>query len=65
MKIGGWETERVARYYIGATTSASVEAAKGIRDGVSRRERDNSYAIAVEFPLSPAFQDDFAVCRPR
>ena len=39
MKIGGWKTERVARYYIGATTSASVKAAKGGRDEGSRRER--------------------------
>ena len=65
MEIGGWKTERVARYYIGATTIASVEAAKGRRDGGSRRERDDSYAIAMDFPLSPAFQEDFAACRPR
>ena len=37
MKIGGWKTERVARYYIGATTSA-VATSKGKRDGGSRRE---------------------------
>ena len=65
MKIGGWKTARVSRYYIGAITSASAEAAKGRRDGDSRRERDNSYAIAMDFPLLPAFQEDFAVCRPR
>ena len=65
MKIGGWKTERVSRYYIGAATSASAEAAKGRRDGDSRRERDNSYAIVVDFPLPAAFQEDFAACRPR
>ena len=42
-KIGGWKTERIARYYIGATTSTtSVDTAKGRHDGGSRRERDNS-----------------------
>ena len=55
MKIGGWETERVTRYYIGVTTSTTVETAKGRRDGGSRRERDNSYAIAMDVPLSPVF----------
>ena len=56
MKIGGWKTERVALYYIRATTSA-VATSKGKRDGGSRRERDNRYAIAMDFPLSQAFQD--------
>ena len=64
MKIGRWKTERVARYYIAATTSASVEAAQGRRDGGSRREREHSYAIAMDFPLSPIFQEDFSACRP-
>ena len=65
MKIGGWKTERVAWYYIGATTSATVETAKGRRDGGSRRERDNRYEIAMDFPLSPAYQEDFAAYRTR
>ena len=64
MKIGGWKTERVARYYIGATTSA-VATSKGKRDAGSRRERDNSYAIALDFPQTQAFLDDFASCKQR
>ena len=35
MKIGGWKTKRVARYYIGATTSA-VATSTGKRDRGSR-----------------------------
>ena len=49
MQIGGWKTESVARYYIGATTSAPVSGSKSGR----------SYAGASELPLSPA---DFAAC---
>ena len=52
------------RYYIGATTSA-VATSKGEGDGGSRRARDSSYAIAMDFPLSQAFQDDFAACKQR
>ena len=66
MKIGGYETERVARYYVGPTTSAGANSeGKGKRDGGSHRARDNSYAIAMDFPLSQAFQDDFAACKQR
>ena len=64
MKIGGWKTERVTPYYIGATTGA-VATSKGKRDGGSRRERDDSYAIAMDSPLPQAFQDDFAACKHR
>ena len=66
MKIGGWKTERVARYYVGLTTNA-VARSKGKlkRNGGSQRARDNSYAIAMDFPLSQAFQDNFAVCKQR
>ena len=66
MKIGGWKTERVARYYIGPTTSAgAAPEGKGKRDGGFQRARDNSYEIAMNFPLSQAFQDDFAACKQR
>ena len=66
MKIGGWTTERVERYYIGPTASAGANSeGKGKRDGGSQRARDNSYAIAMDFPLSQAFQDDFSACMQR
>ena len=66
MKIGGWKTERAARCYIGPTTSAGANSkGNGKRDGGSQRARDNSYAIAVDFPLSQAFQDDFVGCKQR
>ena len=43
MKIGGWKTERVARYYIGPTTSAgATPEGKGKRNGGFQRARDNS-----------------------
>ena len=57
MKIGGWKTEKMAKYYIGATTSTGVRAQK--------RQRDNAYATASEMPLSPAFEADFAACALR
>ena len=63
-KIGGEKTERVARYYIGPTTSAGAKSkGDGRRDGGSERARDNSHAIAMDFPLYQAFQDDFAACK--
>ena len=66
MKIGGWKTERVERYYIGQTTSAGANSErKGKRDGGFQRAQDNSYEIAMRFPLSQAFQDDFALCKQR
>ena len=65
MKIGGWKTEQVARYYIGATTSAPPGAAGKTRDGASKRKRDSDYATAMDLPLSPAFQEDFAACTKR
>ena len=66
IKIGGWKTERVARYYIESTTSAGANSeAKGKRDAGFQRARDNSYAIAMNFPLSQAFQDDFAARKQR
>ena len=66
MKIGGWKTERVARYYFGPITSVEANSErKGKRDGGSQRARDNSYEIAMNFPLSQAFQDDYTVCKKR
>ena len=54
MKIGGWKTESVAKFYIGATSSEKVLG--------SKRKRGQSYASASELPLSPEFQEDFAAC---
>ena len=67
MKIGGWKTERVVRYYIGPTTSAGANSeGEGKGDwGSQRAQNSSSYAIAVNFPLSQAFQDDFAACKQR
>ena len=65
MKIGGWKTERVARYHIGATAGASAATSKRKCDEGSKRERDRDYAAAIDVPLSPAFQEDFAAGKPR
>lgn len=54
MQIGGWKTESVAKYYIGATTSKAVQGGK--------RQRDGAYADASAWPLSPEFEKDFAAC---
>ena len=54
MKIAGWKTESVAKYYIGATSSGKVLG--------SKRTRGQSYASASELPLSPEFQTDFSAC---
>ena len=54
MKIGGWKTESVAKYNIGAISSRKVHD--------SKRKRGQSYASASELPLSPEFQKDFAAC---
>ena len=43
VKIGGWKTESVAKYYIGAITSGSVHD--------SKRKRGQSYASASELPF--------------
>ena len=64
MKIGGWKTEQVARYVVGSTTSAPRGAAGQKRDRVSNRQRE-SYATAIDLPLSPACQEDFAACTKR
>ena len=65
MKIGGWKTKQVARYYIGATTTAPRGAAGQKRNGVSKRQRESDYATAMDLPLSPAFQEDLAACTKR
>ena len=54
MKIGGWKTESVAKYHIGATSSDKIHG--------SKRKHGQSYASAIELPLSPEFQEDFAAC---
>ena len=60
------KTKRVVRYYIGPTTSAGANSEeKEKRDGGFQRARGNSYAIAMNFPLSQDFQDDFAACKQR
>ena len=45
MKIGGWKTESIAKYYIESTTSTGVRA--------SKRTRDHGYARANEFYCCP------------
>ena len=57
MQIGGWKTEGMARYYVGATTSKRVAGAK--------RQREQACANASDLPLSPKFADDFAACSRR
>ena len=52
MKIGGWKTETIANYYIGATSSGRVEGGK--------RKRGQRYADASRLPLSPEFEKDLA-----
>ena len=52
MKIDGWKTESVAKYYIGATSSGKEHG--------SERKCDRSYAGAGELPLSPEFEKCFA-----
>ena len=54
MKIGGWKTAALAKYYIGATSSGKMRGRK--------RKRGQSYACASELPLSPKFQKYFASC---
>ena len=45
LKIGGWKTESIAKYYIGATSSEQVQG--------SKRKYGQSYADVSELPLSP------------
>ena len=54
MQIGGWKTESVAKYYIGATSSGKVLG--------SKRTRGQSYASASELPLLPEIQKYFSAC---
>ena len=57
MKIGGWKTERIAKYYIGSTTSARVPT--------SKRKRNHDCATASELLLSKALEADFSACGPK
>ena len=57
IKIGGWNTESIAKHYIGSTTSTWVRA--------SKRARDHGYARAKESPLSQNFESDLSACAPR
>ena len=57
MKIAGWKTESVAKYYVGATSSGKVPG--------SKRTRGQSYASASELPLTPEFQTHFSACAPK
>ena len=54
MKIGGWKTESVAKYDVGATSSGQVWG--------SKKKCGQSYAVARGLPLSPEFRNDFAAC---
>ena len=49
-QIGGWKTESVAKYYIGATSSGNGHG--------SKTKRGQTYAS--ELPLPPKFQKYFA-----
>lgn len=65
IKIGGWKKQQVARYYIGATARAPAGASKRKRVGASKQKRDSACATAIDLPLSPTFQEEFAVCTSR
>ena len=65
MKIVGWNTEQLARYYTGATTSALAGATGQKRDGPAKRKRKINHATFIVLPLSPTFQEDFAACTRR
>ena len=63
-KIGGWKTEQVAWYHVGATTldRAAAGANGQKRDGFSKRKSKSAYAADNDLPPSPDFQEDFAAC---
>ena len=54
MEIGGWNTEAIAKYYIGATSSGQVQGGK--------RKPGQSYAEASWLALSPEFEKHFTAC---
>ena len=54
MKIGGWKTEAIAKYYIGAISKGRVQGVK--------RQRDQRYAHGSRLPLSPEFENELAAC---
>ena len=47
MKVGGWKTESIARYYV---------------EPSSKKKRARTYNAANDAPLSSAFKADFAAC---
>ena len=55
MKIGGWKTESIAKYSVGATSSEQVYDNKKKKLGLS-------YADASEPPLSLEVQKDYTAC---
>ena len=55
MKIGGWKTESIAKYSVGAASSEQVHDSKKKNLGLS-------YADASELPLSPEVQKDYTAC---
>ena len=57
IKIGGWNNESIANYYVGSTTSTGVRA--------SKRARDHGYALVNESPLSQNFESNLSACAPR
>ena len=54
MKIGGWKTGSVAKYYVGATSSGKVHG--------SKRKCSQSYASASKLALSPELKKKIAAC---
>ena len=54
MKIGGWKTEAIAKYYIAATSSGRVQGGK--------YKRGQRYADASWLLLSPEFDKYFEEC---
>lgn len=65
INIGSWKTEQAARLYTGATTSRAAGATSSPRECPCKRKLQSDYATAMDLPLSPAFQQDFAACSRR
>lgn len=47
MKVGGWKTEAISRYYV---------------EPSAKRRRARSYNALNDAPLSSAFEADFEAC---
>ena len=54
LKLGGWKTEAIAKYNIGATPNGRVRGGK--------RKRGQSYADVGRHLLFPEFEKDVAAC---